>query len=219
MRSSDQPPSSRRRKSLVGELLDLPIFSTALLSAQSQGIKLGNRLRQQHPQSNTDQLVEEAIQRAMWRTAGTGALAGLGGVLALPAGGGDLLYFFFAQIELSAAILTLFGVELEKERYQPILIAAALGLSVNELLRLLGSRLGEQAARQMLRKLSGDIARRSWLGLGRLVPIGGALVGGGLNALLMRGAGEAMRCAAKRYKQFLDEQERVEIVQVNVVEA
>jgi uncharacterized protein (DUF697 family) len=129
------------------------------------------------------------------------------------------LYFLFAQIELSAAILTLFGVELENERNQLILIAAALGLSVNELLRLLGSRLGEQAARQMLRKLSGDIARRSWLGLGRLVPVGGALVGGGLNALMMRGAGEAMRYTAKRYKQFLDEQERVEIVQVNVVEA
>ena len=219
MRSSDQPPSSRKGNNLIGKLLDLPIVTTALLSAQTQGVQLGNRLRQQHPQSNTDQLVGEAIKRAMWRTAGTGALAGLGGVLSLPAGGGDLLYFLFAQIELSAAIFTLFGVELEKERHRPILIAAAMGLSVNEMLRLLGSRLGEQAARQMLRKLSGELARRSWLRLGRLVPIGGALVGGGLNALLMRGAGEAMRYTARQYKQYLDEQERVEIVQVNIIEA
>ena len=70
-------------------------------------------------------MVEHAIRRAMWRTAGTGALAGLGGVLTLPAGGGDLLYFLYAEIELSAAIFTVFGVELDDEQHRPILLAAA----------------------------------------------------------------------------------------------
>ena len=169
---------------LVASLLELPIVSAGLQRAQSQGIQWGRRLRLRNPDGDADGLVEQAIQAAMWRTAGTGALAGLGGVLTLPAGGGDLLYFLYAEIELAAAIFTLFGVELEAEQHRPILMAAAMGLGVNELLRLLGSRLGEQAAKKLLvnlsreaaqrlqrllgEKLSLALAKRSWLGLGRV---------------------------------------------------
>ena len=219
---------------LVASLLELPIVSAGLQRAQSEGIQWGRRLRLRNPDGDADRLVEQAIQAAMWRTAGTGALAGLGGVLTLPAGGGDLLYFLYAEIELAAAIITLFGVELEAEQHRPILMAAAMGLGVNELLRLLGSRLGEQAAKKLLvnlsreaaqrlqrllgEKLSLALAKRSWLGLGRLLPVGGAVVGGGLNALLMRGAGEAMRHTARHYRSFLDETMEVEEVYVLVIE-
>lgn len=219
---------------LVASLLELPIVSAGLQRAQSQGIQWGRRLRLKNPDGDADGLVEQAIQAAMWRTAGTGALAGLGGVLTLPAGGGDLLYFLYAEIELAAAIFTLFGVELEAEQHRPILMAAAMGLGVNELLRLLGSRLGEQAAKKLLvnlsreaaqklqrllgEKLSLALAKRSWLGLGRLLPVGGAVVGGGLNALLMRGAGEAMRHTARRYSSLRDETMAVEEVYVLVIE-
>jgi hypothetical protein len=218
---------------LVASLLELPIVSAGLQRAQSEGIQWGRRLRLRNPDGDADRLVEQAIQAAMWRTAGTGALAGLGGVLTLPAGGGDLLYFLYAEIELAAAIFTLFGVELEAEQHRPILMAAAMGLGVNELLRLLGSRLGEQAAKKLLvnlsreaaqrlqrllgEKLSLALAKRSWLGLGRLLPVGGAVVGGGLNALLMRGAGEAMRHTARHYRSFLDETMEVEEVYVLVI--
>lgn len=219
---------------LVASLLELPIVSAGLQRAQSQGIQWGRRLRLKNPDGDADGLVEQAIQAAMLRTAGTGALAGLGGVLTLPAGGGDLLYFLYAEIELAAAIFTLFGVELEAEQHRPILMAAAMGLGVNELLRLLGSRLGEQAAKKLLvnlsreaaqklqrllgEKLSLALAKRSWLGLGRLLPVGGAVVGGGLNALLMRGAGEAMRHTARRYRSLRDETMAVEEVYVLVIE-
>ena len=73
--------------------------------------------------------------------------------MTLPAGGGDLLYFLYAEIELSAAIFTLFGVELDDEQHRPILLAAAMGLGVNEMVRIIGSRLGERAAQQLLRQL------------------------------------------------------------------
>ena len=73
---------------LVASLLELPIVSAGLQRAQSQGIQWGRRLRLKDPDGDADGLVEQAIQAAMWRTAGTGALAGLGGVLTLPAGGG-----------------------------------------------------------------------------------------------------------------------------------
>ena len=105
---------------------------------------------------------------------------------------------------------------------------------MNELVRLLGSRLGERAARQMLRQMSVEaakqlqklvgkrmvahLAKRGWLGLGRLVPLTGAVVGGGLNAVLIRTAGEAMRHTAKEYKRFLDEHQQVETVDVVVLD-
>ena len=143
----------------MAELLDLPVVSAGLRTAQSQGVHWGRQLLEQHSDLGRDGMVEHAIRRAMWRTAGTGALAGLGGVLTLPAGGGDLLYFLYAEIELSAAIFTVFGVELDDEQHRPILMAAAMGLGVNEMVRLIGSRLGERAARQLLLQLSREASQ------------------------------------------------------------
>ena len=225
----------RHSTNVMADLLDLPLVSAGLRTAQAQGVSWGRRLRAQHGDREPDAVVEEAIRSAMWRTAGTGALAGLGGVLTLPAGGGDLLYFLYAEIELSAAIFTLFGVELDDEHHRPILLAAAMGLGVNEMVRIVGSRLGERAAQQLLRQLSQEaakqlqrvlgqrlmahLARRGWLGLGRLVPLTGAVVGGGINAVLIRTAGEAMRHTAKEYKRFLDEHARVDAVDVVVIDS
>ena len=225
----------RQSTNVMADLLDLPVVSAGLRTAQAQGVNWGRRLRQEHGDRDPDAVVEEAIRSAMWRTAGTGALAGLGGVLTLPAGGGDLLYFLYAEIELSAAIFTLFGVELDDEQHRPILLAAAMGLGVNEMVRIVGSRLGERAAQQLLRQLSqgaakqlqrvlgqrlmAHLARRGWLGLGRLVPLSGAVVGGGINAVLIRTAGEAMRHTAKEYKRFLDEHARVDAVDVVVIDS
>ena len=227
-----QPRSS---PNVMADLLDLPVVSAGLRTAQAQGVNWGKRLRKEHSDSDPDAVVEQAIRSAMWRTAGTGALAGLGGVLTLPAGGGDLLYFLYAEIELSAAIFTLFGVELDDEQHRPILLAAAMGLGVNEMVRIIGSRLGERAAQQLLRQLSQEavkqlqrvlgqrllahLARRGWMGLGRLVPLTGAVVGGGLNAVLIRTAGEAMRHTAKEYKRFLEEHARIDTVDVIVIDA
>lgn len=225
----------RQSTNVMADLLDLPVVSAGLRTAQAQGVNWGRRLQQERGDQDPDAVVEEAIRSAMWRTAGTGALAGLGGVLTLPAGGGDLLYFLYAEIELSAAIFTLFGVELDDEQHRPILLAAAMGLGVNEMVRIVGSRLGERAAQQLLRQLSQEaakqlqrvlgqrlmahLARRGWLGLGRLVPLTGAVVGGGINAVLIRTAGEAMRHTAKEYKRFLDEHARVDAVDVVVIDS
>ncbi len=128
----------------------------------------------------------------------------------------------------------MFGVELDDEQHRPILLAAAMGLGVNEMVRLIGSRLGERAARQLLLQLSREasqllqrlvgqrlvthLARRGWLGLGRLVPLTGAVVGGSLNAVLIRTAGEAMRHTAREYKRFLDDHGRVDPVDVVVLD-
>ena len=82
--------------------------------------------------------------------------------------------------------------------------------------------LSREAAQRLQRllgeKLSLALAKRSRLGLGKLLPVGGAVVGGSLNALLMRGAGEAMRHTARHYRSFLDETMAVEEVYVLVIE-
>ena len=137
----NQPRSS---PNVMADLLDLPVVSAGLRTAQAQGVNWGRRLKKEHGDSDPDAVVEQAIRSAMWRTAGTGALAGLGGVLTLPAGGGDLLYFLYAEIELSAAIFTLFGVELDDEQHRPILLAAAMGLGVNEMVRIIGGDISDR---------------------------------------------------------------------------
>ena len=67
----------RQSTNVMADLLDLPVVSAGLRTAQAQGVNWGRRLRQEHGDRDPDAVVEEAIRSAMWRTAGTGALAGL----------------------------------------------------------------------------------------------------------------------------------------------
>ena len=64
---------TRPAPNLMAELLDLPVVSAGLRTAQSQGVHWGRQLLEQHSELGRDGMVEHAIRRAMWRTAGTGA--------------------------------------------------------------------------------------------------------------------------------------------------
>lgn len=200
-------------------ILDFPIISAALKRAQNQGVAWAKQLKQKYPNKSQDELSETVIQSAMWRTAGSGAASSIGGVISLAAGGGDLLYFLYAEVELAAAILSIFEFNISDESEQPLLLAAVLGLSVNELLRLVGGKLGERAISRVLRqKALTTILNRGVWNMGRLIPLGGAILSGGLNALMMRTAGVALIKFAKRHQQQRGNFETVEIAEVIVLD-
>jgi len=94
-----------------------------------------------------------------------------------------------------------------------------LGLSVNELLRLVGGKLGERAISRVLsQKALTTILNRGVWNMGRLIPLGGAILSGGLNALMMRTAGVALIKFVKRHQQQRENFNMVEIAEVIVLD-
>jgi uncharacterized protein (DUF697 family) len=204
---------------LFNSLTNLPIISAGIKRAGIQGVIWAEKLKKKYPTESSDELIEKLIQSAMWRTAGTGAASSLGGVFSLAAGGGDLLYFLYAEVELAAAILSIFEINISEESQQPLLLAAVLGLSINELLKMAGGRIGERAINRLAqRRALRTVVNRGGWSVGRLVPIGGAIVGGALNAVMIRGAGLAVKEFAGRYKKEREEHEKVEIVEVKLLD-
>lgn len=230
MTASGAAPSS----ALLLRLLEMPVVSAGLQRAQAQGIAWAERLRLEQPDASLDSLVTLAIRRSLWRSGASGALAGLGGVLSMATGGGDVLYFLYTELELAAAIFALHGVHLNEEQHRPILIGALLGLGANELIRLLGFRATEQAMARLLTGLSRPLLQQLQQRLGeqlmvrlvkrlgpaslRWIPVGGVVLGAGVNVLFMQAAGEAIRLTAREYGHALQHHQAVEPVQVTVLD-
>jgi hypothetical protein len=230
MTASTSPPSS----ALLLRLLEMPVVSAGLQRAQTQGIAWAQRLKQEQPDASLDTLVTLAIRRSLWRSGASGALAGVGGVLSMATGGGDVLYFLYTELELAAAIFALHGVHLNEAEHRPILIGALLGLGANELIRLLGFRATEQAMTRLVTGLSGPLLQQLQQRLGerlsarllgrlapvslRWLPVGGVLLGAGVNVLFMQAAGEAIRLTAREYGAAIHQHQAVEAVQVTVLD-
>jgi hypothetical protein len=230
MTASTSPPSS----ALLLRLLEMPVVSAGLQRAQTQGIAWAQRLKQEQPDASLDTLVTLAIRRSLWRSGASGALAGVGGVLSMATGGGDVLYFLYTELELAAAIFALHGVHLNEAEHRPILIGALLGLGANELIRLLGLRATEQAMTRLVSGLSGPLLQQLQQRLGerlsarllgrlapvslRWLPVGGVLLGAGVNVLFMQAAGEAIRLTAREYGAAIHQHQAVEAVQVTVLD-
>jgi hypothetical protein len=225
MTASTSPPSS----ALLLRLLEMPVVSAGLQRAQTQGIAWAQRLKQEQPDASLDTLVTLAIRRSLWRSGASGALAGVGGVLSMATGGGDVLYFLYTELELAAAIFAL-----NEAEHRPILIGAMLGLGANELIRLLGFRATEQAMTRLVTGLSGPLLQQLQQRLGerlsarllgrlapvslRWLPVGGVLLGAGVNVLFMQAAGEAIRLTAREYGAAIHQHQAVEAVQVTVLD-
>ena len=230
MTSSTSAPSP----ALLLRLLDMPVVSAGLQRAQTQGIAWAQRLQLEQPEASLDTLVSLAIRRSLWRSGASGALAGIGGVLTMATGGGDVLYFLYTELELAAAVFALHGVHLNEEQHRPILIGALLGLGANELIRLLGFRATEQAMTRLLTGLSRPLLQQLQQRLGeqltsrlvgrlapvslRWIPVGGVILGAGVNVLFMQAAGEAIRLTAREYGEAINQHRAVEAVQVTVLD-
>lgn len=230
MTGTSSPPSS----TLLLRLLEMPVVGAGLQRAQTQGIAWAQRLKIEQPDASLDTLVSLAIRRSLWRSGASGALAGFGGVLTMAIGGGDVLYFLYTELELAAAIFALHGIHLNEEQHRPILIGAMLGLGANELIRLLGFRATEQAMARLFSGLSGPLIQQLQQRLGeqltarvverlapvslRWIPVGGLILGAGVNMVFMQAAGEAIRMTAREYREAIHQHQAVETVQVTVLD-
>ncbi len=171
--------------------------------------------------------IKNLIHWQMAKTGMFGFAANMGGLplmpLTVPA---DLAQLFAQQTRMAAAIAFLCGVDPRaREQFRIICIACALGISVRELLHKAGieliahrllwetvSGIGGLAMSALNQavglKLTASLAGKSSAGLSRAVPVISGIVGGTLNALSTKAAGEAAQKTFLELGRGLPESER-----------
>jgi hypothetical protein len=141
-----------------------------------------------------------------------GFVTNLGGLVAMPVTiPANLASVLLLQLRMIAAIAILRGYQPDNPRVRTLAFLCLMGsaaadvlqelsvglgtrLSTGLILRLSGGPLGK-INQVVVARLAGRVGANGLVGLGRLVPLVGGLVGGGFDAMVTRGIGTAAKMA------------------------
>jgi uncharacterized protein (DUF697 family) len=142
------------------------------------------------------------VRRTAIRCAAAGAVTGLpSGLLAIGSLGADLAYLIFQQFRLIIGIAAIYGHEpSQRERFNEALsclaYASGVGVGKQGLVTMIESFEGSAVAE----KIGARFMRER---LAKVIPFVGAVSGGALNYMAVRGVG---RAAIRYYESLLDEE-------------
>lgn len=162
-----------------------------------------------------EKAVKEMLKNQIRKCATSGFLSGLGGIVvlpvAIPANIGSVLY---VQMRMIACTAYLAGYDLKSDQVQTFVYACLAGVSVNEVVKQTGVKLGIKLATKTIDKIPGKVLTKinqkigfrfitkfgetGIVNLGKLVPGVGAVVGGGLDYA------ETKVIANRAYKMFFE---------------
>lgn len=155
------------------------------------------------------------INTQIVKCATSGFIMGFGGAITLPitipANVGTVLY---VQMRMIACTAYLAGYDLESDQVQTLIYACLAGVTVNEILKKAGVKLGEKMAIKLIDKIPGrflakinqkvgirlitKFGEKGIVNIGKLVPGVGALINGGLDLA------ETKLIGARAYKWFFE---------------
>jgi len=168
---------------------------------------------EKQPGSRREQ-ADALIRWQVAKTAGSGFITGLGGVLTIPVTlPADLGATYFIQLRMVAALAYMGGYDIASDQVRALSYACLLGGAAAEVLSQIasdiGAELGEKITQSALQKLSREVVTsveekvsarllanatgRGALGFGRLIPVFGGLFAAGLNGLVTNEIGDAAR--------------------------
>jgi hypothetical protein len=158
--------------------------------------------------------VEPAIDDMItWQTRYAGAagfVTNLGGLVTMPVTvPANLASVLLIQLRMIAAIAVLRGYQLDNPRVRTLAFLCLMGSAAVDVLQELSVGLGTRLSTRLVLRLStgtlgkinqavvarlaGRLGAGGLVGLGRLVPLVGGLVGGGFDAMVTRGIGTAAK--------------------------
>ena len=145
-----------------------------------------------------DEAAKAMIKNQIKKCTTSGFLTGLGGVitmpLTIPANLGSVLY---VQMRMIACTAYIAGLDVESDQVQTLTYACLAGVSVNEVIKKAGVQFGQKLANSMIRKIPGEVLKninqkigfrlitkfgeKGILNLGKVVPVVGGVINGGLD--------------------------------------
>ncbi|BCX11457.1 MAG: hypothetical protein KatS3mg067_0395 [Thermosynechococcus sp.] len=191
-----------------------------LRDAVQEGQEWGHQfIRDPQWQGDRDRMANHAIYEASFWSFGTGVVTGLMGWFGLIP---DLSYFAYSQTKLTAALFTIYGLDVEDENVLRVLIAVASGVTANQLADYFGAELCrqvfstvvrrsvkknfpqllqkviQQLPRPLAQRIIGRVASKSVMV--RALPLIGGVIGGGTNAITMNVFGHGVCALIKTFQ-------------------
>lgn len=145
----------------------------------------------------------------------SGFLTGFGGLITLPVtvplNVGSVLY---VQMRMIACAAYMAGYDLNDDQVQTFVYACLAGVSMNQVIKRFGIKLGEKLALQGVKKIPGKVlikinqrigfrlvtkfGQKGFVNIGKMIPFVGAVVGGGFDLV------ETKIIADQAYKNFIE---------------
>ena len=164
---------------------------------------------------SSDNAAKAMIKNQIAKCATSGFITGFGGALTLPvsipANVGSVIY---VQMRMIACTAYMAGLDVNSDQVQTLVYACLAGVSVNEVIKKAGIKTGEKLAENLIKKIPGSVCisinkkigfrfvtkfgKTGIVNLGKMIPVAGALVGGGFDLV------ETKIIGNRAYKMFFE---------------
>lgn len=182
--------------------------------------------------SSPEQAAKDMLKMQIVKCTTSGFVNGFGGILTLPvtipANLGSVLY---VQMRMIACTAYLAGYDISDDQVQTLVYSCLAGLSLGEIAKQFGVKLGEKVATGVIKKIPGSVltkinqkigfrlltkfGQKGLLNLGKLVPGVGAMINGGIDLV------ETKAIADRAYKMFFENvsesEEALEMIDVEKI--
>ena len=145
----------------------------------------------------------------------SGFLTGLGGLItlpvAIPANVGSVLY---VQMRMIAVLAHMGGYDTNSDQVQTLVYACLAGISIDQVLKQVGIKIGNKVALNMVKKIPGEVltkinqkvgfrlltkfGTKGVINIGKAVPVVGGVIGGGFDFI------ETKAIASRAYSLFIE---------------
>lgn len=141
---------------------------------------------------------KEMLNNQILKCTTSGVISGLGGIITLPVAiPANIANVLYVQMRMIACTAYMAGYDLKSDQTQTLVYACLAGVAINQILKSTGIKLCEKMALKMIEKIPGKVltqinqkvgfrlltkfGTKGIFNFGKMVPIVGGLVGGGLD--------------------------------------
>lgn len=157
-----------------------------------------------------EEKVNSLIRWQISKTATTGFLTGLGGLITLPVAiPADIASALYVQLRMIAAIAHLGGYDIKDDKVKSLIYACLVGESVKDILKDVGIQIGVKVGKNLLKSLPGKVLTNINKTVGirlvtkfgtkgvvnavKILPVVGGVIGGSINAISTNTVGNIAR--------------------------
>lgn len=202
--------TSKKGLALLDKLYDRAL--TGVMGSDSVIILANNYLK--YADYNKEKAARELINKQIIKCTVSGTISGLGGIMTtfvvLPA---NIVSVLYVQMRMIMALAHIGGYDIRSDYIKTKVYASLIGCSINSLLKEAGTQIGMKIATDILKtipsKILGQINKligfklitkfgeKSIAGIGKMIPLLGAVVGGTLDY------SQTKAIAEKAYEEFI----------------
>ena len=180
------------------------------------------------PEESTNKMIKTQITKCTT----SGFITGFGGVITLPITiPANLSSVLYVQLRMIASTAYMAGYDIESDEVQTIIYACLAGVSVGEIVKQAGIKIGVKMTTAAIKKIPGKVltkinqavgfrfvtkfGTKGVINLGKMVPVVGAVIGGGIDFF------ETKTIGNRAYNWFFEgkfEEEQKEIKEAKIIQ-